>query len=53
MGAETHVINNASNGFNINVDRGSTHIQRLQDFVARTVRRGLYRLIMTPIAALP
>ena len=35
MGAETHVINNAPNGFNINVDCGSTHIQRLQDFVVR------------------
>lgn len=35
MGAETHVINNAPNGSNINVDCGSTHIQRLQDFVVR------------------
>lgn len=35
MGAETHVINNAPNGFNINVDCGSTHIERLQDFVVR------------------
>lgn len=35
MGAETHVINNAPNGFNINVDCGSTHIQCLQDFVVR------------------
>ena len=35
MGAETHVINNAPNGFNINVNCGSTHIQRLQDFVVR------------------
>ena len=35
MGAETHVINHAPNGFNINVDCGSTHIQRLQDFVVR------------------
>ena len=35
MGAETHVINNAPNGFNINVDCGSTPIQRLQDFVVR------------------
>ena len=35
MGAETHVIKNAPNGFNINVDCGSTHIQRLQDFVVR------------------
>ena len=35
MGAETHVISNAPNGFNINVDCGSTHITRLQDFVVR------------------
>lgn len=35
MGAETHVINNAPNGFNINVDCGSTHIERLRDFVVR------------------
>ena len=35
MGAETHVINNAPSGFNINVDCGSTHIERLQDFVAK------------------
>ena len=35
MGAETHVINNAPNGFNINVDCGSTHIERLRDFVVK------------------
>ena len=35
LGAETHVINNAPNGFNINVDCGSTHIERLQDFVVK------------------
>ena len=35
MGAETHVINNAPSGFNINVDCGSTHIERLQDLVLR------------------
>ncbi len=35
LGAETHVINNAPNGFNINVDCGSTHIQRLQDYVVQ------------------
>lgn len=35
MGAETYVINNAPSGFNINVDCGSTHIERLQDLVLR------------------
>ena len=35
LGAEVHVINNAPNGFNINVDCGSTHIQNLQTFVVR------------------
>ena len=35
MGAETHVISNAPSGFNINVDCGSTHIERLQDLVIR------------------
>lgn len=35
MGAQTHVINNAPNGFNINVDCGSTHIERLQEFVVK------------------
>ena len=35
LGAETHVINNAPNGFNINVDCGSTHIERLRDLVVK------------------
>ena len=35
LGAETHVINNAPNGLNINVDCGSTHIDRLQRFVVQ------------------
>ena len=35
LGAETHVINNAPNGFNINVDCGSTHIDQLQRFVVQ------------------
>ena len=38
LGAETHVINNAPNGFNINVDCGSTHIEQLSTFV---VQQGL------------
>lgn len=33
LGAETFVINNNPNGFNINVDCGSTHIEVLQKFV--------------------
>ncbi|NVF10696.1 phosphoglucosamine mutase [Anaerococcus sp. AGMB00486] len=33
LGAETYVINNKPNGFNINVDCGSTHIEVLQKFV--------------------
>lgn len=33
LGAETYVINNDPNGFNINVDCGSTHIEILQNFV--------------------
>ena len=33
--AETHVINNAPNGLNINVDCGSTHIDQLQRFVVQ------------------
>lgn len=33
LGAETFVINNNPNGFNINVDCGSTHIGVLQKFV--------------------
>lgn len=35
LGAETHVINNAPNGLNINVDSGSTHIDQLQRFVVQ------------------
>ena len=35
LGADVHVISNAPNGFNINVDCGSTHIQNLQTFVVR------------------
>ena len=35
LGAETHVINNAPNGLNINVDCGSTHIDHLQRFVVQ------------------
>lgn len=33
LGAETHVINNAPNGLNINTNCGSTHIEVLQSFV--------------------
>ena len=33
LGAETFVINNNPNGFNINVDCGSTHIEVLQKYV--------------------
>lgn len=33
LGADVHVINNAPDGFNINVDCGSTHIERLQRLV--------------------
>lgn len=33
LGAETHVINNAPNGSNINNDAGSTHIEGLRKFV--------------------
>ena len=33
LGAETYVINNEPDGFNINVDCGSTHIEVLQKFV--------------------
>lgn len=33
LGAETYVINNDPNGFNINVDCGSTHIEVLQKYV--------------------
>ena len=35
LGAETHVISNAPNGLNINVDCGSTHIDQLQRFVVQ------------------
>ena len=35
LGAETHVIDNAPNGLNINVDCGSTHIDQLQRFVVQ------------------
>lgn len=33
LGASTYVINDDPNGFNINVDAGSTHIEKLQEFV--------------------
>ena len=33
LGAETYVINDNPNGFNINVDCGSTHIEVLQKYV--------------------
>ncbi|MDU5559959.1 phosphoglucosamine mutase [Anaerococcus vaginalis] len=33
LGAETYVINNNPDGFNINVDCGSTHIEVLQKYV--------------------
>ena len=33
VGANTYVINNAPDGFNINVSCGSTHIETLQNFV--------------------
>ena len=35
LGDENHVINNAPNGLNINVDCGSTHIDQLQRFVVQ------------------
>ncbi len=38
LGADVRIINNAPNGFNINVDCGSTHIERLQRHV---VEQGL------------
>lgn len=38
LGADVRVINNAPDGFNINVDCGSTHIERLQRLV---VEQGL------------
>ena len=33
LGAKTHVMNNAPDGYNINTDCGSTHIEHLQKFV--------------------
>ena len=33
LGADTHVISNTPDGLNINVDCGSTHIEKLQAFV--------------------
>ena len=33
LGADTYVMNDKPNGFNINVDAGSTHIENLQKFV--------------------
>ena len=33
LGADTYVINDHPDGLNINVDCGSTHIERLRDFV--------------------
>ena len=33
LGADAYVINNHPDGLNINVDCGSTHIERLRDFV--------------------
>ncbi len=35
LGADVHVINNAPNGFNINVNCGSTHVENLQEYVVR------------------
>ena len=35
LGAEVHIINNSPNGFNINVDCGSTHIERMRDYVVK------------------
>lgn len=35
LGADVYVINNVPNGFNINVNAGSTHIENLQNFVVR------------------
>ncbi len=35
LGADVHVINDAPNGFNINVNCGSTHIENLQEYVVR------------------
>lgn len=33
LGAETHVINASPDGFNINLNAGSTHIENLQNYV--------------------
>ncbi|MBQ6603613.1 MAG: phosphoglucosamine mutase [Eubacterium sp.] len=33
LGAKTYVINNQPNGYNINTDCGSTHIEHLQEYV--------------------
>ena len=33
LGAKTYVINDAPNGYNINTDCGSTHVEHLQKFV--------------------
>ena len=33
LGADTHVLSNAPNGYNINENCGSTHIEALQDYV--------------------
>lgn len=35
LGAETHVINNVPDGFNINTDCGSTHIEHLCEYVKK------------------
>ena len=35
LGAHTHVLSNEPNGLNINKDCGSTHIERLQEFVVK------------------
>ncbi len=35
LGADTYVINNHPDGLNINVDCGSTHIERLRDLVVQ------------------
>lgn len=35
LGADTYVINNHPDGLNINIDCGSTHIERLRDFVVQ------------------
>ncbi len=35
LGADTYIIHNHPDGFNINRDAGSTHIERLQEYVLR------------------